>query len=110
MKNVLLTASLALFGVGAAEALVPVSTYAANAGNPYGNVDHSNDAGNDTGDSRVEGLNSKQLDGNYQGSVQPRAPSGTGMAMPEQPGAMPPPPGVMPPPPGVMPPPPTTVR
>jgi len=98
MKNSLLTIGLAVFGIGAATALVPVSTYAANATNPYGNVDHSNDAGNDTGDSRVEGLNSKQLDENYKGTVQPRAPSGTGMAMPAQPGMMPPPP------------PPTTVR
>ena len=44
-------------------ALAPASAYAANAGNPYGNVNHANDAGNDTGDSRVEALNQAQLNG-----------------------------------------------
>ncbi len=34
---------------------------AANATNPYGNVNHRNDAGNDTGDSEVERLNENQL-------------------------------------------------
>ncbi len=40
---------------------------AADAGNPYGNVDRRNDAGNDTGDSEVERLNEGQLDQNYRG-------------------------------------------
>ena len=39
--------------------------HAANWHNPYGNVDHRNDAGNDTGDSQVDSLNAAQLDQNY---------------------------------------------
>ncbi|MEJ0015977.1 MAG: hypothetical protein WDN25_05325 [Acetobacteraceae bacterium] len=56
-------------------ALAPSAGFAANAGDPYRNVDRSNDLGNDTGDSRVEGLNSTQLNQNYQGPVDLRAPS-----------------------------------
>jgi hypothetical protein len=98
MKKILLAASLAAFGTGTA--LAPTGAYAAHAGAPYTNVDHSNDAGNDTGDSRVDGLNANQLNENYRGTVQPVAPSGTGMAGPAQPGmAPPPPPGMAPPPP-----------
>lgn len=41
---------------------------AANADQPHQNVDKRNDAGNDTGDSRVESLNRGQLDRN-QGAV-----------------------------------------
>ncbi len=37
---------------------------AANADQPYSNVDKRNDAGNDTGNSRVEQLNRGQLDQN----------------------------------------------
>jgi hypothetical protein len=85
MKKVLLATSLMLFGAGATIALVPSAAHAANADNPYGNVDHRNDAGNDTGNSRVDDLNARQLNKNYQGSVEPRAPSGTGMAMPAPP-------------------------
>lgn len=48
---------------------------AANADHPYSNVDKRNDAGNDTGDNRVEGLNSGQLNENYKGPVQLRTPS-----------------------------------
>ena len=58
-----------------AVALAPSASFAAHAGAPYSNVDHSNDMGNDTGDSRVEGLNSAQLNENYQGPVQMRAPA-----------------------------------
>jgi hypothetical protein len=61
--------AFALGGVGVPRA------HAANADNPYGNVDHRNDAGNDTGDSRVEGLNDKQLNRNYQGPVESRQPA-----------------------------------
>lgn len=39
---------------------------AANVNNPYGNVDHRNDAGNDTGDSQVDRLNEAQLSGAMQ--------------------------------------------
>ena len=42
---------------------------AANADHPYQNVDKRNDSGNDTGDSRVEGLNRGQLDQNQQGAA-----------------------------------------
>ena len=56
-------------------ALAPGAALAAHAGAPYTNVDHSNDMGNDTGDSRVEGLNAAQLNQNYQGPVQMRAPA-----------------------------------
>ena len=42
--------------------LVATSGWAANARNPYGNVNHANDAGNDTGDSQVPALNQAQLD------------------------------------------------
>lgn len=43
---------------------------AANANQPYQNVDHSNDAGNNTGDSKVDALNRGQLDQN-QGVTNP---------------------------------------
>ncbi len=43
--------------------LISTTTWAANARNPYGNVNHANDAGNDTGDSQVEALNQAQLGG-----------------------------------------------
>jgi hypothetical protein len=62
MKAILYSAfALALVG-GAA--LAP-SAHAANARHPYSNVNHANDAGNDTGDSQVDQLNSAQLDQNY---------------------------------------------
>jgi hypothetical protein len=82
MKKVLLATSLVLLGAGTAIALGPSAAHAANAGNPYGNVDHRNDAGNDTGNSRVDDLNAQQLNKNYKGPLEPRPPSGTGMAMP----------------------------
>lgn len=56
-------------------ALAPSPVLAAHAGDPYRNVDHSNDMGNNTGDSKVEGLNAGQLDENYRGPVELRAPS-----------------------------------
>ena len=49
---------------------------AANANNPYGNVDHRNDAGNDTGDSRVDQLNAAQLDGSAPRPGWQRRPAG----------------------------------
>ena len=73
MKMILAAASVAALGLGTV--LAPSGAYAANANNPYGNVDHRNDMGNDTGDSRVEGLNSAQLNQNYSGPVQLRAPA-----------------------------------
>ena len=50
---------------------------AANASAPYSNVDHRNDMGNDTGDSKVEGLNAQQLNENYHGPLQMRPPAGS---------------------------------
>jgi hypothetical protein len=70
--KVLLAMALA---VAPALALTPSPVLAANADAPYQNVDHSNDKGNDTGDSQVEGLNKGQLNGNYTGPVQLRTPS-----------------------------------
>ena len=48
---------------------------AAHAGAPYKNVNHKNDAGNDTGDSQVDQLNAAQLNSNYQGGNPPPAGS-----------------------------------
>jgi hypothetical protein len=76
MRQILLAVRLVTLGVAGTIALASPAAHAANADNPYGNVDHSNDAGNNTGDSRVDGLNANQLNENYKGSVQPRAPSG----------------------------------
>ena len=41
----------------------PLPAAAANANNPYSNVDHRIDAGNNTGDAQVEQLNQAQLNG-----------------------------------------------
>jgi hypothetical protein len=94
MKKVLLAASLVAFGLGGPMAS---AVYAANADNPYGNVDHSNDKGNDTGDSRVDGLNSNQLNGNYRGPLELRPPNGPVTMVPVQPGMTAPPPPPPPP-------------
>jgi hypothetical protein len=92
-------ACLTAFGVvfGAGYLLAPTPAQAANAGAPYTNVDRSNDRGNDTGDSRVDGLNSAQLDGNYRGPVEQRgtAPNPS-VAMAPQSGEPPPPPELVP--------------
>jgi hypothetical protein len=74
MRKILLTVAA---GLGLVLGVAPAS-YAANADNPYGNVDHRNDAGNDTGDNRVDGLNNGQLNRNYQGPAELRAPAGQG--------------------------------
>jgi hypothetical protein len=92
MNKFLLAGSLMALGFGATMALTPSAARAANADNPYGNVDRSNDAGNNTGDSRVDNLNANQLNQNYQGTVQPRAPSGPVVVYPGPPGPPPPPP------------------
>ena len=65
MKAALLTAALALAAGTALAPTFPLGAHAANARNPYGNVNHKNDAGNDTGDSQVDQLNAAQLDQNY---------------------------------------------
>ena len=54
---------------------------AANADHPYSNINPQNDAGNNTGDSRVDALNQAQLNGGaYRG--RPRVPSGAGYGIP----------------------------
>ena len=55
---------LVAIGLLSATLLTPAASYAANAGNPYGNVNHANDAGNDTGDAQVDQLNQAQLNSN----------------------------------------------
>ena len=52
---------LAVFGLMAAGTLGS-RAWAADAAHPYSNIDHSVDAGNDTGDSQVDRLNQQQLD------------------------------------------------
>ena len=54
-----------LLSIGSGLALTPRPALAAHAGAPYTNVDPSNDRGNNTGNSQVEGLNERQLDQNY---------------------------------------------
>jgi hypothetical protein len=53
-------------------AFPPRPALAANADAPYTNVDPRNDRGNDTGDSRVEGLNKSQTNPNYWSDAQRR--------------------------------------
>ena len=54
-----------LLALGSGLAFAPRPALAAHAGAPYTNVDTSNDSGNNTGDSQVEGLNERQLNQNY---------------------------------------------
>lgn len=62
MKQVLIASAAIALALSAAPAAM-----AANAKTPYRNVDRSNDAGNETGDSKVDALNAAQLDQNYKG-------------------------------------------
>lgn len=97
MKSILIASAAAALAFGAAPAAM-----AAHAGSPYANVDRSNDAGNDTGDSKIDALNAAQLDQNYKGQYYnftpgaapppSAAPSG---AMVTQEGNVPPPPRPM---------------
>jgi hypothetical protein len=80
---------LRTFALAAVPVLAPAAAFAAHAGAPYTNVDHSNDMGNDTGDSRVEGLNSAQLNENYSGPAQLRAPAMVPQTAPTAPGYAP---------------------
>ena len=48
--------------LASALALGSVPALAANADHPYTNIDHSNDKGNNTGDSQVDKLNQAQID------------------------------------------------
>jgi hypothetical protein len=119
----------AVLAAGTALAAPMPVAWAADAAHPYSNIDHSNDAGNDTGDSQVESLNQQQLNENYQGpyyygsppppgarpprqrpayAMQPPPPPGYPMpgymAPPAYPPAGYPPPGYPPPPPAYPPP------
>ena len=83
MKSVLAATAAVALTLSAAPAAM-----AAHAGAPYRNVDHSNDAGNDTGDAQVDQLNNAQLDQNYTGPRYVLPPPGSGAAAPS-PGATP---------------------
>ena len=60
MKIALILSALALSAGLAAQPVL-----AADARSPYKGVNHKDDAGNDTGDSKVDELNAAQLDSNY---------------------------------------------
>ena len=62
-----ITAMLAALALVASPALLPSAAHAAHAGAPYKNVNKKNDAGNDTGDAKVDELNAAQLNQNYKG-------------------------------------------
>ena len=64
MKTLALLAAIAFV---ATPAIVPSAAHAAHAGAPYKNVNKKNDAGNDTGDAKVDELNAQQLNQNYHG-------------------------------------------
>ena len=83
MKSLLAAATAVALTFSAAPAAL-----AANARMPYRNVDHSNDAGNDTGDAQVDQLNNAQLDQNYTGPRYVVPPGGSAAAAPA-PGSMP---------------------
>ena len=80
-------------------AAAPVTAFAANANHPYTNVDHRNDAGNNTGDGQVDQLNQSQLNGTGltpapfrlppapQANAAPRAPQAYANAAPPSVGA-----------------------
>ncbi len=87
----------------------------ADARHPYSNIDHSVDAGNDTGDLQVDILNEQQLNENYRGPYYYGRPPPPGVRPPAGPPPVayrppapgyypPPPPGYYPPPPGYPPP------
>ena len=61
-----------LLALASGLAFAPRPALAAHAGAPYTNVDPSNDRGNDTGDSQIEGLNQRQLNQNYWHDAQQR--------------------------------------
>lgn len=72
MKAVIALSALALVAGSVRPAL------AAHAGAPYANVDHRNDAGNDTGDSQTDQLNAAQLNpGSTPAPAQQITPTGT---------------------------------
>ncbi len=73
MRIIPLAAAFA-FAASAGALVASHPALAAHAGAPYANVDRSNDAGNDTGDAKVDALNAAQLNSNYwQAARQPGA-------------------------------------
>jgi hypothetical protein len=74
MRTIVFAASLVV-AFAAGMALTPSPLLAANADAPYSNVDKRNDAGNDTGNSKVEGLNKGQLDENQKPPAMGSQPS-----------------------------------
>ena len=93
-----LAAALAALG---ASAIVPPAQ-AANARNPYGNVNPRNDAGNETGNWQTDRLNDAQLGRGYPGPYYPASPPPPPRYYPP-PGYYPPPPAYYYPPPGYYP-------
>ena len=83
------TALALVIGLGALPAL------AANARQPYSNVDRRNDRGNRTGDEQVPDLNQRSLDAARAANSQPQMPPTLGAPVYVQPGA-PLPPGYVP--------------
>ena len=80
-------ALLTLAALAGSAALASPGAWAANADQPNTNVDRRNDAGNDTGNSRVDQLNAGQLNSNQGGPNQGgpnqgRAAPGGGPAAP----------------------------
>lgn len=69
MKSILFASAALALAISAAPAAM-----AANAKTPYKNIDRSNDAGNNTGDTDIDKLNSAQLDQNYKGPYYPVQP------------------------------------
>ncbi len=74
MRQVVLAIAFVALGLSGGAGLAQ----AANADHPYSNVNPANDKGNDTGDSRVPDLNAGQLNQNYKGPLELRAPSTQG--------------------------------
>jgi hypothetical protein len=79
--NTMTRVTAVVLALGGISLLAPGPAQAAHAGAPYTNVDHSNDMGNDTGDSQVEKLNAGQLNENYHGPLEARVPAASQPAM-----------------------------
>ena len=77
--------------VAATDAAASTLLLAANADNPYSNVNHRNDGGNDTGDGKADRLNAGHLDRNFKGPYTYRGVgTDTGTATDSTPAAPPP--------------------
>ncbi len=76
---------LAFSVIVAGLAFGPQIGHAADAASPYKNINHQNDAGNDTGDSQVDKLNDMQLNKNYKGPTYPQGTAPVTQSQPIQP-------------------------